>query len=129
MMKLSTATRSLFAGFAALAILLGALVPTTARVADALGEGGVRWSEVCTAAGVVRIAEPDDGGVPSDELAAPHCPLCILLAASVALPPPEFGHGFYGAAPCGAPPCTVSTVRESQPYRLAAHPRGPPSFA
>lgn len=129
MTMFSTATRPLFARIAALAILLGALAPTIARVADALGEGGVRWSEVCTSAGVVRVAEPLDGGAPSDPLAVPHCPLCILLAASIALPPPEFGCGFCGVALCDTPPCAASTVPESQSYRLAPHPRGPPVLA
>jgi ABC-type amino acid transport substrate-binding protein len=84
------ATRRLAAWIAGLAVLFGALAPTLAR-AMAAGPGDAAWTEICTGAGMVRVAvpadsAPDESGSGSG-VAGIDCPYCQTHAGSFALPP------------------------------------------
>jgi hypothetical protein len=85
-----TATRRFAAWVALLAVLFGAAAPTFARAMAAWQGDNAAWTEICTSAGMVRIAVPagdapegsGNGGIAVDG----DCPYCLMQACSPALP-------------------------------------------
>lgn len=76
------------AWMAALAVLLGALMPAAGQVATAGDGKAVHWLEVCTAFGLERLA-PDDASHRDEAPAGmrAHCLYCFTHADGFALPP------------------------------------------
>ena len=71
-------------------VLVSALAPTVSRALAAAGLIGEDTIEVCTSAGLRRIAAPAPltGQVPAEHssLNLDHCPYCVFQATSSALP-------------------------------------------
>lgn len=71
-------------------VLVSALAPTVSRAVAAAGMIGTTTIEVCTSAGLRRIAVPmpTTGPAPGEHttLHLDHCPYCVLQATSHALP-------------------------------------------
>ena len=88
------ARQRLTAWIATFAILIGALAPTVSQAMSAFGDGGTRWLEVCTSAGMLWVAAKADGEAQDEDgggsgVMAGHCPYCCTHAGSFALPPSE----------------------------------------
>ena len=128
MMPRSLRRFRLFARFAALVILVGTLAPSLmqagVRAADA-----ERWMEVCSVAGMIRVASPPvdaDGDVRSgNSLDLRYCPLFVPLGGHVALPgsvawlPPTLPKVHVQPVHADLPAITARTWRKTWP-------RGPP---
>ncbi|AUL99697.1 hypothetical protein B4966_05610 [Rhodocyclaceae bacterium] len=117
-----------FAWMAALAILLGALVPLLARAA-AQRAGGPPGLQLCTAQGMRYLAadpaaSQEDGG---HYALAAKCPLCTLQAA---LPPPvaQLPSNDRGGR-AGAPLPLGAGVPPAPSHWCPANPRAPPRSA
>ncbi len=118
----------LTAWIATFAILLGALAPAVSQAMSAFGEGGARWLEVCTTAGMIWIAVDEDGGEPSQGdsgLMSGHCPYCCTHAGSFALPP-SVAPVFAVDGPQLLQPVLFHTAPRPLFAWAVAHPRAPP---
>jgi hypothetical protein len=69
-------------------VLVSALAPTVSRALAAAGLIGADTIEVCTSAGLRRIAAPLNGQTPAEpaSLHLDHCPYCVFQATTSALP-------------------------------------------
>jgi hypothetical protein len=123
------ATRHLAAWIAGLAVLIGALAPTMARAMAASHGDAAAWTEICTGAGMVRVAlpadsAPDESGSGSG-VAGIDCPYCQTHADSFALPPAP-----RAVVPAAALFRALPELAYSSPRPLfawaASRPRAPP---
>ncbi|MDO9599935.1 MAG: DUF2946 domain-containing protein [Azoarcus sp.] len=118
----------LTAWIAMFAILLGALAPAASQAMSVFGDGNVRWTEVCTTAGMQWIAVDADSepqGEPASDMSMASCPYCCPHAGSFALPPsPTLSFSVRGT------PMLQPTLYFTAPRPLftwaASHPRAPP---
>ena len=128
MMPRSLRRIRLFARFAVLVILVGTLAPSLmqagVRAADA-----ERWMEVCSVAGMMRIATPaadaDGDARSANTLDLRYCPLFVPLGGHVALP------GSLAWLPPMLPKAHAQPVHADLPAVIARTwrktlPRGPP---
>jgi len=111
-------------------VLVSALAPTVSRTLAAAGLIGEDTIEVCTSAGLRRIAAPAPltGQAPAEHpsLHLDHCPYCVFQATSSALPnapgaslpASPYGHVLAGAAPI---PSIALAIR-SGPFARAPPP-------
>lgn len=125
--------RGTLSGFALLAALAFALLPTLARAAAA-GSGADPWGQICSAGGSLRLAEDDAGssspaGVPAAQGLVDHCPLCSGAHLAHALPPRSSGG--LPAAPAAATPLPACAEAPPRCRRASRPPpsRGPPRFS
>lgn len=67
---------------------LGALAPLVSQLLST--RDALQWQEICTAAGMVRIAIADDAdGAPQPAPAFHYCPYCVMHGGDNHLPPAD----------------------------------------
>ncbi|THF60841.1 DUF2946 domain-containing protein [Pseudothauera rhizosphaerae] len=123
------------AWIAAFAVMLAALAPTLTHALSWVSGAQVKWTEVCTVAGVKLVAVSDDGGDPAGSsdgglngLQVDHCPYCHPHAGSFALPPADVP---ALRVPAGGEPLPPLFLNASRPLFAWAsiQPRAPPHAA
>lgn len=116
-------------GFALLAALVFAVLPTLVRAA-ADGSGADPWAQICSTGGGLRLA-PSDAGTPSPPAAQvfDHCPLCGSVHPEYA-PAAQAGRLVPPAESSGAslPVCVAEPSRFDRASRPPPS-RGPPRFS
>jgi hypothetical protein len=122
-------SRRITAWLALAALLFNVAAPALA--ASLTSAQGQSYAEVCTPAGVQRVAVGDDvPTLPAVPLTAEqkHCVLCLAGGAAGALPSPDLTYG----VPEADRTVFVDTAHYPRPssarYRVA-EPRGPPAFS
>jgi hypothetical protein len=127
----SVRTRRIAAWMACLALLFGALSPVVARVMLAAQPGSTTWLEVCTSAGMKRVAidvgTSTDGSLPDSAAIGTECPFCLLHAVA-GLPGPIVAPALITPPARSLPPPVDGTwAQQPGPTWTLASPRAPPA--
>ena len=116
------------AWLATFAILLGALAPAVSQAMTVLGDGNMRWVEVCSASGMQWIAVDADDSRNSDSApskSTASCAYCCPHAGATGLPPSPVS-GFAVSDGAALQPLLFFSAPTPLFAWTAASPRAPP---